>query len=389
MPTDEKPLLPTSNSPASSTRSLPSQLPPTSPAAKLLLQATSPPSHLHKRRSIFGSNRKRFLALVVAYAVVAAVWYRDVHARAWTEAIESIERWRDPLPCVDGSGAVCDAYGHPFVEPPRLEVTNASIASSSQPLSVLGWEADNVYHLGSPTFVSNPAVYLSTLETFLRTHFPVADSDESDPNSLINALRSFFPSSETTAMNRRIRYTSIPRTIWQTAPTRKYYDDKEDIAQTWTEMNEGWDVRFHDNELADRWVRKRFGSGGIEKRAPRRRRNRKARKGVHSSSSASQHASSTDTPTSSVLTRPKIAAVMNEERGVLAAWDRLETPAVLRSDFWRYLVLAVEGGVYADTDVECMKPIDQWGLDVDWEGSSFVLSSLSLCFARSRRLRAI
>jgi mannosyltransferase OCH1-like enzyme len=34
---------------------------------------------------------------------------------------------------------------------------------------------------------------------------------------------------------------------------------------------------------------------------------------------------------------------------------------VERADFWRYLVMFVEGGVYADTDVECLKPIDRWG----------------------------
>jgi len=157
-------------------------------------------------------------------------------------------------------------------------------------------------------------------------------------------------------------------------------------------MNEGWDVRFHDNELADKWVRKRFDmeyprppsvekEDRMEKRAPRRRRNRKARKGVHSSissSSSSTHSStvvptSTDMfgPTSPPPPKPKMAAVVNrEDLGVLAAWDRLETPAVLRSDFWRYLVLAVEGGVYADTDVECMKPIEDWGLDIDWEGTA-------------------
>jgi mannosyltransferase OCH1-like enzyme len=34
--------------------------------------------------------------------------------------------------------------------------------------------------------------------------------------------------------------------------------------------------------------------------------------------------------------------------------------SVERADFWRYLVMYVEGGVYADTDVECIKPIDRW-----------------------------
>lgn len=31
-----------------------------------------------------------------------------------------------------------------------------------------------------------------------------------------------------------------------------------------------------------------------------------------------------------------------------------------RSDFIRYLLMLVEGGVYSDTDVTCLKPVDQW-----------------------------
>lgn len=31
-----------------------------------------------------------------------------------------------------------------------------------------------------------------------------------------------------------------------------------------------------------------------------------------------------------------------------------------QSDFMRYLLLLVEGGVYSDTDVTCIKPIDEW-----------------------------
>jgi hypothetical protein len=34
--------------------------------------------------------------------------------------------------------------------------------------------------------------------------------------------------------------------------------------------------------------------------------------------------------------------------------------AVERADFFRYLVILRHGGMYADTDVECMMPIDTW-----------------------------
>ncbi len=36
------------------------------------------------------------------------------------------------------------------------------------------------------------------------------------------------------------------------------------------------------------------------------------------------------------------------------------TDRILRADFMRYLVLAAEGGVYADLDVTCQEPIDTW-----------------------------
>ena len=36
------------------------------------------------------------------------------------------------------------------------------------------------------------------------------------------------------------------------------------------------------------------------------------------------------------------------------------TDKILRADFMRYLVLAAEGGVYADLDVVCQEPIDTW-----------------------------
>jgi alpha 1,6-mannosyltransferase len=36
---------------------------------------------------------------------------------------------------------------------------------------------------------------------------------------------------------------------------------------------------------------------------------------------------------------------------------------VLRADFLRYLLLAIEGGVYSDIDTELLKPIHEWEPD--------------------------
>lgn len=44
----------------------------------------------------------------------------------------------------------------------------------------------------------------------------------------------------------------------------------------------------------------------------------------------------------------------------LQLYDSLDVP-VMRADMWRYLILHKYGGVYLDGDVDCKKPIDQWG----------------------------
>lgn len=45
---------------------------------------------------------------------------------------------------------------------------------------------------------------------------------------------------------------------------------------------------------------------------------------------------------------------------VKKVWDGMER-VVLKADFWRYLVIFLEGGYYSDTDTDCLKPIDVWG----------------------------
>ena len=35
----------------------------------------------------------------------------------------------------------------------------------------------------------------------------------------------------------------------------------------------------------------------------------------------------------------------------------------MKSDFLRYLILYIKGGIYSDTDVRCKKPIEKWGFD--------------------------
>ena len=44
---------------------------------------------------------------------------------------------------------------------------------------------------------------------------------------------------------------------------------------------------------------------------------------------------------------------------VYAAYMRL-TPGAARADLWRYCVLWVRGGIYADADCRCLVPLDEW-----------------------------
>ncbi len=47
------------------------------------------------------------------------------------------------------------------------------------------------------------------------------------------------------------------------------------------------------------------------------------------------------------------------DRSLLDAFRAMPVP-VMRADIWRYAVLHVNGGVYADLDAECMAPLDDW-----------------------------
>lgn len=171
--------------------------------------------------------------------------------------------------------------------------------------------------------------YQTILESFIRDSFPTSDSNETDPTSLINALRSHF------VLDHGI-HPSIPPHIWQTSKKRDEGDESLELARTsWTELNPYHNVTFANDSASDAWVNSRF-----------------------SGNSSRVDVSSNDTS--------------SELSGIRKVWNIIERPAILRSDFWRYLVLAVEGGVYADVDVSCLRPIDEWSLDPSWEGNLYV-----------------
>lgn len=318
MALEEKPLLPHS------------QVPPSSKASG------APPSIVVKprRASTSGSlgrslaARRRWLLAFAVYAVVGL-----------PVKMPSGLRW--PMPYTSAGGRVVyNALGEAFPMNrtfARLHFAPTDDDEDRPGSTALGPSADAAYHLYPPGAEPSLAEYVATLERFLRSHFPARDVDESDPSSLINAMRSFIPHSR----NSRWPAGAIPRKVWQTAPDVKHFASREASTRTWLANDTRWKVERQDNDAADRWVRERF-----------------------------------------TLGREEMA--LNETKGIVAAWDRLAEPGVLRSDFWRYLVLAVEGGVYADTDVECLKPFEQWAYDASWEGKRRVCA---LHFERSRACR--
>lgn len=99
----------------------------------------------------------------------------------------------------------------------------------------------------------------------------------------------------------------IPKIIWQTYKDK--IDDLPDYAvqamSSWTEKNPGWDHRYMDDSEARDFILKEYGHEYAE------------------------------------------------------IFDSVPVP-VMRGDMWRYLVIYKYGGVYADLDTICLKPLDTW-----------------------------
>lgn len=123
------------------------------------------------------------------------------------------------------------------------------------PLTPLGLKADRVYKLGS----LNREEYLGELEDFIRQHFPPADSDEEDPESLLNAMRAFFTPQRKGGLPR------IPAKLWQTAASKQEYAQRGESPLSFAYFHQGLNVTFHDNQMADDWVHWRFDLPGRER----------------------------------------------------------------------------------------------------------------------------
>ena len=94
---------------------------------------------------------------------------------------------------------------------------------------------------------------------------------------------------------------SIPALIHQTDKIHR----ETDITRTWIDVNPGYKYRLYDDKEAYDFVRDHF------------------------------------------------------SQDIFQTYIEFPKP-VLRADFFRYLVLYEYGGVYADTDTKCLKPVDDW-----------------------------
>ncbi|TVY67369.1 Initiation-specific alpha-1,6-mannosyltransferase [Lachnellula suecica] len=113
--------------------------------------------------------------------------------------------------------------------------------------------------------------------------------------------------------NSRLRNTKIPRKIWQTWKVDPLSFEERDSsrARPWTQMNSGYryEVLTDGNDLA--YVETHFGPDGLNR-----------------------------------------LDIVNTYRSL--------TAMIIKADLLRYLVMYIEGGFYADIDVEALRPIDTW-----------------------------
>ncbi|KAM0752260.1 hypothetical protein T439DRAFT_324328 [Meredithblackwellia eburnea MCA 4105] len=182
------------------------------------------------------------------------------------------------------------------------------------PLSNLGKDADDIYKIGT----TNRIQYQAELEEFIRSYFPPHDSNDTDPHSLLNDMRQFFPEPTLAFTERQL--PPVPFRLFQAGPTHARRKEKNWQTRTWPEMHPDLNITFHDNDMKDSWVKDRFSMAGTKS-------------------------------------------------SIVEVWRKFDKEIpVLKSDVWRYLILAVEGGIYADLDVTLFKSIHEWGHDIIWNG---------------------
>ncbi|KAL4855480.1 Initiation-specific alpha-1 [Chlorella vulgaris] len=101
------------------------------------------------------------------------------------------------------------------------------------------------------------------------------------------------------------RSAAVPRMLWQTYKSRRPPKDGMDAYWSWHELNPGLQTIIHDDAQAHKCIKHLYG---------------------------------------------------DEVSQIYAAFPL----SVMRADFWRYAILYAFGGIYADIDVQALRPLDQW-----------------------------
>lgn len=214
------------------------------------------------------------------------------------------------------------SWGYETPESSRLRSGLAPwVSAPSGAESELGREAKDAYDLG-PTDLG---AYSNQLGNFV--------SSASFPPALERDLRAglgrYLTSEGRTRLPRQAY--DVNQTVWQT--DRAGESAHTFAVQTWRDHHcpdEGWAYHSLTNDGADAWVAANFPDGGR----------------------------------------------------IRYLWDNLRV-GILKADVLRYLLLLVHGGIYSDTDTECLKPMADWGRGADvWRLELWATES------EQRRLRA-
>lgn len=202
-----------------------------------------------------------------------------------------------------------------------------------QPLTELGFEADYVYENIGSTDLDD---YRNNLENFIAKNFPSNDADESNPGSLMNVLHTFLPPAPIIPMvlpQKALQHLifmpwkwvfrtavrlwldpepeavplmqpTIPRNIFQTGP----WEGKEPPAEkllplSWKNHNTDYSYQYFDNAAAAEYIDSRFNESYVND---------------------------------------------GEGGGIAQTYWKMKDVPVMQSDFWRYAILATQGGVYCE-----------------------------------------
>ncbi|SGY65852.1 BQ5605_C004g02601 [Microbotryum silenes-dioicae] len=216
---------------------------------------------------------------------------------------------------------------------------NGTITS---PLTSLGLEADASYKIETDDLHE----YLATLEAFVRGHFPKSDSDEKDSQSLINDLRAHFPMHRPVktgprAPKRLFQVKGIPKTEEASQATRK-------ALTSWLTMNHPIEIILRDEEDVGRWM------ASIFRRAP----NVPAPSALREQKQ--EHLELERLPADHRLDGEKTHS--QAARTFLDLWQDGTIPIEVRTRLYQYLILAVEGGIWAGQGTTSRKSIEEWGL---------------------------